>query len=63
MWGSGTWWADGEVAGQRVGGCRALSDALDVVASLASWRELPRLTRWLVLGSAGAPAARRAHRR
>jgi hypothetical protein len=30
----------------------ALSDALDVVASLAAWRELPRLSRWLVLGSA-----------
>jgi hypothetical protein len=35
----------------------ALSDALDVAASLASWRELPRLTRWLVLGSAGGAAA------
>jgi hypothetical protein len=34
----------------------ALSDGLDVVASLASWRELPRLTRWLVLGSAGGAA-------
>lgn len=30
----------------------ALSDALDVAASLAAWRELPRLSRWLVLGSA-----------
>jgi hypothetical protein len=30
----------------------ALADALDVVTSLASWRELPRFTRWLVVGSA-----------
>jgi hypothetical protein len=34
----------------------ALSDALDVVASLSSWQELPRLTRWLVAGSAGGAA-------
>jgi hypothetical protein len=34
----------------------ALSDALDVVASLASWRELPPLTRWLVAASAGGAA-------
>jgi hypothetical protein len=34
----------------------ALSDALDVVASLASWRELPRVTRWLVIASAGGAA-------
>jgi hypothetical protein len=34
----------------------ALSDALDVAASLASWRELPRMTRWLVAGSAGGAA-------
>jgi hypothetical protein len=34
----------------------ALSDALDVAASLSSWDELPRLTRWLVVGSAGAAA-------
>ena len=34
----------------------ALSDALDVAASLASWRELPRLTRWLVAASAGGAA-------
>jgi hypothetical protein len=34
----------------------ALSDAFDVAASLASWRELPRLTRWLVLGSAAGAA-------
>jgi hypothetical protein len=34
----------------------ALSDALDVVASLASWRELPRMGRWLVVGSAGGAA-------
>ena len=34
----------------------ALSDALDVAASLASWRELPRITRWLVAASAGGAA-------
>jgi hypothetical protein len=34
----------------------ALSDALDVVASLASWNELPRLSRWLVAASAGGAA-------
>lgn len=34
----------------------ALSDALDVAASLSSWHELPRLTRWLVVGSAGGAA-------
>lgn len=34
----------------------ALSDGLDVVASLASWRELPRTTRWLVAVSAGGAA-------
>jgi hypothetical protein len=30
----------------------ALADALDVVTSPAAWRELPRFTRWLVVGSA-----------
>jgi hypothetical protein len=34
----------------------ALSDALDVAASLASWDELPRLTKWLVVASAGGAA-------
>ena len=34
----------------------ALSDALDVVASLSSWRELPRISRWLVAGFAGGAA-------
>jgi len=34
----------------------AVSDALDVVASLSSWRQLPRTGRWLVAGSAGAAA-------
>ena len=34
----------------------ALSDALDVVASLSSWPELPRISRWLVAGSAGGAA-------
>ena len=31
----------------------ALSDALDVVATVASWRELPRAGRWLVAATAG----------
>jgi len=30
----------------------ALCDALDVASTLASWRELPRVTRWFVVGSA-----------
>jgi hypothetical protein len=34
----------------------ALSDALDVAASVASWDELPRLTKWLVAASAGGAA-------
>jgi hypothetical protein len=34
----------------------ALSDALDVVASVSSWHELPRVTRWLVAASAGGAA-------
>ena len=34
----------------------ALSDALDVVATVSSWRELPRVTRWLVAASAGGAA-------
>jgi hypothetical protein len=34
----------------------AFSDALDVAASVASWRELPRVTRWLVAASAGGAA-------
>ncbi len=34
----------------------ALSDALDVVASVSSWRELPRIGRWLVVASAGGAA-------
>jgi len=34
----------------------ALSDALDVAASVASWPELPRATRWLVAASAGGAA-------
>ena len=34
----------------------ALSDALDVMASLSSWDDLPRFTRWLVAGSAGGAA-------
>jgi hypothetical protein len=35
---------------------RALSDALDVAASLRSWRDLPRTGRWLVAASAGGAA-------
>ena len=34
----------------------ALSDTLDVAASAASWRELPRFTRWLVAASAAGAA-------
>jgi len=34
----------------------ALSDALDVVATVSSWPELPRVTRWLVAASAGGAA-------
>jgi hypothetical protein len=34
----------------------ALSDALDVVATVSSWRELPRTGRWLIVLSAGASA-------
>jgi hypothetical protein len=34
----------------------ALSDTLDVAVSLAAWRELPRVTRWLVAASAGGAA-------
>jgi hypothetical protein len=34
----------------------ALADGLDVVASLAAWRELPRAGRWLVAASAGGAA-------
>ena len=30
----------------------ALCDALDVATTLAAWRELPRVTRWLVASSA-----------
>jgi hypothetical protein len=34
----------------------ALSDALDVLASLTSWRDLPHRGRWLVVASAGGAA-------
>ena len=34
----------------------ALSDALDVIASLSSWRELPLKGRWLVIASASGAA-------
>ena len=34
----------------------ALSEALDVVASLSAWRELPRGSRWLVAASASGAA-------
>jgi hypothetical protein len=41
----GAWYAAG-----------ALSDALDVAVTLATWRRLPRATRWLVAASAGGAA-------
>jgi hypothetical protein len=34
----------------------ALSDALDVVVTVAAWPRLPRFTRWLVAASAGGAA-------
>jgi hypothetical protein len=34
----------------------ALTDALDVASSVASWRELPKVSRWLVVLSAGGAA-------
>jgi hypothetical protein len=34
----------------------AVSDALDVVATVASWRDLPRVGRWLIVLSAGGAA-------
>jgi hypothetical protein len=34
----------------------ALSDALDVAATVAAWPELPRRTRWLVAATAGGAA-------
>jgi hypothetical protein len=34
----------------------ALSDTLDVVASVSSWRDLPRVGRWLVAVSAAGAA-------
>jgi hypothetical protein len=34
----------------------ALSDTLDVVASVSSWRDLPRIGRWLVAVSAAGAA-------
>jgi hypothetical protein len=43
---------DGEASAWIAAG--ALSDALDVAASAVSWQDLPRLSRWLVVGSAGA---------
>jgi hypothetical protein len=44
--GAGSWVAAG-----------ALSDALDVAASVSCWGELPRVSRWLVVLSAGGAAA------
>jgi hypothetical protein len=44
----------GSAAGWVAAG--ALSDALDVVASVSSWRELPRTGRWLVVVSAAGAA-------
>jgi hypothetical protein len=34
----------------------AVSDSLDVVATVASWRDLPRVGRWLIVLSAGGAA-------
>ncbi len=34
----------------------AVSDALDVVVTVSSWRELPRQGRWLVVAFAGGAA-------
>jgi hypothetical protein len=34
----------------------ALSDALDVAATVAAWPRLPRYSRWLVVASAGGAA-------
>jgi len=34
----------------------ALADALDVATTLVAWRDLPRVTRWLVIGSAAGAA-------
>lgn len=50
------------LAGRDTGSARtwlaagALSDSLDVAASAASWRDLPRFGRWLVAASAGGAA-------
>jgi len=38
-------------------GLAALADSCDVLATAAHWGELPTVTRWLVLGSAGGAAA------
>jgi hypothetical protein len=45
---------DGPARGWLAAG--ALSDALDAATSAASWSELPRVTRWLVAGSASGAA-------
>jgi hypothetical protein len=34
----------------------AVSDSLDVVATVTSWRDLPRVGRWLIVLSAGGAA-------
>jgi hypothetical protein len=44
-WSAGAWFAAG-----------ALSDALDVAVTAATWSRLPRFTRWLVAASAGGAA-------
>lgn len=44
----------GEAAGWVAAG--AVSDALDVAASVSSWPDLPRAGRWLVAASAGGAA-------
>ncbi|HWG01603.1 MAG TPA: hypothetical protein VG164_07120 [Trebonia sp.] len=42
---AGAWFAAG-----------ALSDTLDVAITVAAWRRLPRITRWLIAASAGGAA-------
>lgn len=44
--------ADGEDAASVWVAAGALCDALDAATTLASWRDLPRVTRWLVFSSA-----------
>lgn len=59
--GAGALWALSRQAAEPGAACAwvaggAVSDALDVVSTLAGWRELPRVGRWLVLGSSAGAA-------